>query len=90
MIYLTAFAASLSFVFLKAFQQRNVAFGNYFWVMPTSMAMAATEVLVVASVARFGWDFRLVAAIGLGAGLGAITAMYLHERFVRGKGKGKG
>ncbi len=39
------------FVFLKAFQQRNVMGLHYSWIMPISYAMAATEVFVISVVA---------------------------------------
>lgn len=80
--YFTVFAASFGFVFLKAFQQRNVAFDNYAWIFPVSLAMAATEVLVVANIAHAGWHIGLVLTIGSGSGLGALGAMLLHKRFV--------
>lgn len=79
---LTAGAASFVFVFLKAFQQRNVAFDNYGWVMPISLLMAAAEVYVIATVAVGGWHLFLVGAIGAGAGAGCLCAMYLHKRYV--------
>ena len=81
--YLAVFAASFGFVFLKAFQQRNVAFDNYGWIVPVSLAMAATEVLVVANIANSGWHIGLVLTIGCGSGLGALGAMLLHKRYVR-------
>lgn len=76
---LAAGVASAAFVFLKAFQQRNVAFDNYVAVMPISFLMACTEVYVIGSVAQAGWHFPLVAAIGVGAGLGCMAAMFLHH-----------
>lgn len=82
MLYLSAFGASFGFIFLKAFQQRNVAFDHYRWVIPTSLAMALFEVWVVAAVVRVGYDLILVGSVGLGAGIGALIAMYLHKRFV--------
>jgi hypothetical protein len=86
MVELTAGVASCAFVFLKAFQQRNVAFDNYIAVMPVSFLMACTEVYVIGSVARQGWHFPLVAAIGIGAGLGCIAAMYTHHHiFIKGR-----
>ena len=84
MLYVTAFMASLVFVFLKALQQRNVAFNNYWWVLPTSLAMASAEVYIVVIIAGTGgWEMGLVLAIGTGAGIGALGAMLFHERFVR-------
>ncbi|KKK82291.1 hypothetical protein LCGC14_2804860 [marine sediment metagenome] len=38
------------FVFVKAFQQRNVNFLNYWWVPPFSYLMAITQVLVIGVV----------------------------------------
>lgn len=84
MLYLLAFGASFCFVFLKAGQQLNVMRGYYWMIMPFSYGMAATETIVIFNVAKegFGW---IVVAIGTGAGLGAMLAMYLHERFLSRK-----
>lgn len=79
MIYLAAFFASYIFVGLKAMQQLHVAHGQYGRVLPTSLAMATTEVFIVSSVARAGWGW-MVLPVGLGAGLGACTAMWIHSR----------
>jgi hypothetical protein len=75
--YALAFAASFVFIFLKAFQQLNVVHRQYLLVVPTSMAMSACEVAVIALVARQGWGW-LVFFTGLGAGLGCTAAMLLH------------
>jgi hypothetical protein len=86
MIELTAGAASFVFVFLKAFQQRNVAFDNYWPVVPTSFAMAMAEVYVIGSVAAAGWHWPLVTAVGVGAGLGCMLAMFTHHHmFIKGR-----
>lgn len=82
--YLALAAASFTFVFLKAFQQQSVVAKNYIAIIPTSLAMAATEVFVVANVAAGGWRIGTVVAVGLASGLGAIAAMILHARiFIR-------
>lgn len=81
-LYALAFMSSLVFVFLKAFQQLNVAHGSYPWVLPTSMSMAACEVYTVAAVAKQGWGW-IVIPVGFGAGLGAMAAMLVHGRVVR-------
>ncbi len=83
MNYVLAFFASFGFIALRAFQQRNVAFDNYLWILPTSMLMAAAEVYVVANVAQRGYHLPLVATIGLGSGAGCLAAMFLHKRFVK-------
>jgi len=87
LVLLAAFAASVAFIFLKAFQQRNVTFDNYRWVMPTSLGMAVCEVYVVANIAKLGWHLPLVVVVGLGSGLGAVCAMYAHHRWVKHKPK---
>lgn len=76
-------AAMFVFVFLKAFQQRNVAFEHYWEMLPTSYAMAFVEVYVIASIATAGYSFALVNAIGLGGAAGAISATYLHKKWMR-------
>lgn len=86
MSYLIAFGTSFLFIFLKAYQQQNVIAKEYHWVLPTSMAMAACEVYVVATTARNGYGW-IVLAIGLGSGLGCMASMYIHGR-ISGERKG--
>jgi hypothetical protein len=81
--YLLAFVASFAFIFLKAFQQLNVVHRQYLLVMPTSMAMAACEVAIIALVVKQGWGW-IVVFTGFGAGLGAMGAMFLHGYTRRG------
>jgi hypothetical protein len=80
--WLATFGASFVFVGLKATQQLHVTSGQYLRVIPTSLAMACTEVFIVASVARNGWGW-MVLPVGLGAGLGCCAAMWLHRRTTR-------
>lgn len=79
-LYLSLAAASFAFVFLKAFQQRNVQADNFIAVIPVSIMMAAMEVYTVAQVAATGWQPLVVLAVGLASGTGAICAMLLHRR----------
>ena len=85
---LLAGAAYCVFVFFKAFQQKNVAFDHYKWVMPISYAMSATEVLVISLIAveaaqGLSWDLVWFAlSIGTGGGLGALAAMRFHNRYI--------
>ena len=78
------------FVFFKAFQQRNVAFMHYGWIMPTSFAMSATEVFAVGLIAYGAvnadvwWQMLSYAfTMGVGGGLGAIVAMWTHFRYIK-------
>lgn len=75
-----AFGASFIFIFLKAFQQRNVIHDNFGWVFPTSIGMALTEYGVIALIAARGYNVPLVLAAGCGAGTGAMLAMVIHKR----------
>ena len=80
--------ASFVFIFLKAFQQRNVAFdAPPAVVVCTSLCMACAEVYVVSAIATQGYSLPLVACIGLGAGIGSVCAMRLHRR-IFGKQEG--
>ena len=86
---LLAGTAYFLFVFFKAFQQKNVAFDHYWWVMPISYGMSFTEVLVISLIAYkaaqgLSWDLVWFAlSIGTGGGSGAMIAMYIHNRFVK-------
>ena len=84
--YLAAFVNSFIFIFLKAFQQLNVTKGHYMWVVPTSMMMALVEVWLVVKMAHLGWGW-IVIPIGLGAGLGAVASMFVHNKLVHKDGK---
>ena len=81
---LLAGGASFVFIFLKAFQQRNVVLdAPWHIVVVTSLAMASVELYVIAAVVYSGYSINLVASVGLGAGLGAVAAMRLHRRIFR-------
>ena len=86
---LVAGCAYFIFVFFKAFQQRNVAFMNYKWVIPISYAMSCTEVFVISLVAYeagthgISWKLLYFAlTIGTGGGLGAVLSMWFHHKFL--------
>jgi len=80
--FAAAFGASFLFVFLKSWQQQNVVFRNYWWIMPTSMAMAFCEGYVVLQIAQ-SFTIPLLITIGLGSGSGCLLATYLHHRVFR-------
>lgn len=83
MQYLVMFGACFVYVLLRAFQQRNVAFDNYGWIVPTSYLMASADVFIIAFISSHGWHFWLVMANGTGAMFGALSAMLLHKRWVK-------
>lgn len=82
--YAAAFLSSLLFVGLKSTQQLNVVHKKYWWILPTSMAMALCEVYVVATVAKNGWGV-IALVIGFGAGLGSMLATWLHSKLMEKK-----
>lgn len=84
-MYLLIFLSSFFFIFLKSFQQLNVVKKQYWWIVPTSMLMAFVEVFVVATTAKNGWQWMLVILIGLGSGLGSLSATWLHSRHFKEK-----
>ena len=78
------------FVFFKAFQQRNVAFMHYGWIMPISFCMSTTEVFAVGLVAygavnaESWWELLTYAlTMGIGGGSGALVAMWTHHRYIK-------
>lgn len=86
MVALSLFFANLIFIFLKAFQQKNVTGNKFGLVVPTSFGMAIFEYFIIGSIAvatvnSHGVLAHLtnVFAIGAGAGLGAVFAMILHN-----------
>lgn len=82
--YALSFIASFAFIFLKSWQQLNVVHKQYWWIVPTSMAMAIMEVVVVANMAKFGFGW-LCLFVGLGSGMGSLCSTYLHDRMLKRK-----
>jgi hypothetical protein len=87
MAFALAFIASFVFIFLKSWQQLNVVHKQYWWIVPTSMAMACCEVYVIATTAHNGWGW-MVLPIGVGGGLGSLCSTYLHHRMTTKQTKG--
>ena len=79
------FAANFAFIFLKAFQQRNVMGAHYVLIAMTSMFMAAVEVYVVWKIASVGPTVGAVLTLGAAGGSGACLATWLHKQAVREK-----
>jgi len=87
---LIIFATNFAYIFLKAFQQRNVTWMKYSPIMPTSLSMAITQVYiwrVVALRTNAGDSFLqmwpIILALALAGWLGCISAMYLHKRYIK-------
>ena len=77
---MTLIIASFISVFVKAFQQRNVAFNNYISVPLFSFGMAFTEVYIIINIVNLGASWDVIWRLAIGAVLGCWTAMYLHNR----------
>tara|TARA_R110002020_G_scaffold135973_4_gene303493 strand:+ start:417 stop:677 length:261 start_codon:yes stop_codon:yes gene_type:complete len=78
--------ASYISVFVKAFQQRNVAFNDYLFVPIFSLAMAFTEVYIIINIVQLGASWDVVWKLATGAILGCWSAMYLHNKIRRKAG----
>lgn len=77
-----AFAVAFVYVFLRAVQQMNVTARRYWWVTPTSVLMAASEVFLVTTQVHHGAGW-IILPIGLGGGAGCIGAMWLFDKINR-------
>lgn len=85
--YLFTFLISLALVAVKAFQQLNVVFKKYKWIMPTSLLFAVLEATVWIRIVGYGFSWHIL-ALAIGGAVGCMLSMSLHERFT-GKGWGK-
>lgn len=87
MTHLALLLANYVHIFLRAFQQRNVAHLRYWPVLPLSLLLAMTEVYMIAQVGILAvtealqWHHILV--IALGGGLGCMTSMWAHGRIFK-------
>lgn len=77
-----AFTVAFVYVFLRAVQQMNVTARRYWWVTPTSLLMAASEVFLVTTQVHHGAGW-IILPIGLGGGAGCIAAMSFFDRINR-------
>ena len=69
-----AFAVSL-----KSWQQLNVVNRKRVAIPVVSMAMAASEVLIVSRIIADGWG--VVIPMGLGGGVGCLITLKLFDKF---------
>ena len=70
-------------VLIKVIQGRNFAFDNYIMVVPTSLVLAAMDMWIISNIAQFGYGLVIVLEVGFGSGLGAVTGMYIHKRWIK-------
>jgi hypothetical protein len=84
-IYLLAFFVPLVHVFLRVFQQRNVANKEVFLMALTSYGITAFDILSVTIIVSKGWEIYLPLATG--GALGSIAAVYFYEYLVTKRAK---
>jgi hypothetical protein len=84
---LALFISNYVYIFLKAFQQKNVMHDNFKLVIPTSFGMATCEYFIMGTIALIAVNGQgfvhtaiNVASIGLGGGLGSVCAMYYYKK----------
>lgn len=69
---------AFAYIFVKAFQQKNVIYNKYWWMIPCSWLMGLSEVYVIAAVAADAtWITGL--CIGTGGGIGCILSCKAHK-----------
>lgn len=78
LIYVTAFAVSFVYIFLKAKQQLHVVHAEYLWMLPTSLGLALCEVLIIGSVVKE--SILVFLPLGIGGSIGCMLSVYLHNR----------
>lgn len=78
--HLSAFGASFIYIGIKAAQQINVVHDKRAWVIPCSVGMATCEFYLVGFMVTLGPGVWSILAIGVGAGLGCLLAMWWHKR----------
>lgn len=86
MTNLLLFSANMVFIFLKAFQQRNVAHLHYAPIIPLSLLLATAEIYMISTIAILGVggsiDWHHVISLAVGGGVGCMLSMYVHNKFL--------
>lgn len=80
-IYLTSFAVSFIYVFLKGFQHKNVNGGHLKLVAAFSFIMAIFDAIAITLVVRGG--VLIGVSSGFGAALAMVCAIKLHDRIFK-------
>ena len=80
------FCTMFVLVFFKSAQQLNVVTGKKGMVIPVSLCLATTEVLLVSTIATHGFGWICI-PIGLGGGGGCIFSMMVYKKWFPQKDK---
>lgn len=77
--YILAFIISFVAVFFKVLQQKNVVKDSYKFMIPVSMGMALTQVLIIFLAIKE--DIWVFIPMGVGGGIACIIAVKFHNKF---------
>lgn len=75
------FFVSFLAVGLRAFQTKNMIGNHKRLILFTSYFISAAEIASIGLIVHNGWMMWI--PMGTGAGLGAVTSMTLHDRFIK-------
>lgn len=78
------FLVSFLSVGLRAFQTKNMIGNHKRLILFTSYFITGSEIAAIGLIVSNGWMMWI--PMGTGAGLGALTSMILHDRFVKPRG----
>ena len=86
-VVLTLFMVTLGLVFVKAFQQRNVAYGDLLLIIPTCYVFAGFDYYATGIIADFYINGNRPAfaifLMGTAAWMACVTAVLFHKRVTR-------
>lgn len=87
MTYLLAFAVVFAKISLAVLQQRHIEEGRVWMIPPQSMVMQWFDAATygIGGLAFINGDWLQIAAMGLGAGSGSLTAMWIDRHWLKHK-----
>lgn len=85
MHFLILFATSVAWIFVQAFQSRNVNSGNYALAAGSSFLLGTLQVQVLSTVVSPGASIVHTLIYCAGGSVGVVLAMLTHKRFVKQK-----
>lgn len=83
--WLTLFASSVAWVFVQAFQSRNVNSGQYAWAAGGSFLIGTLQVFVLSHVVGAQGSLLHTLVYCSGGAIGVVLAMWTHRRFLSKK-----
>jgi hypothetical protein len=80
---LAVYVAGFVLVFAQGFQSRNVNNGNYRWAAGTSLIIGSSFGTLVTKISNPAVGHMGGLVYGIAGACAIVTAMYVHERFVK-------